>query len=153
MKQVAERWKKMCKAEKAKWCFDPPVPKIRKKRAAGYTGLSSCGRTVPPKSLAGSSEAGLGRDQGGATRSEGTAHDVPPVQSMDSAEGACADKASGEDSLELRPAKVPRPSSAPPPSIPEIASRQTANIAKTEPNGMHGNFQGASNSVSMQGIQ
>jgi hypothetical protein len=34
MKRVAETWQGMSKEERAKWCFDPPVPKGKKKRKA-----------------------------------------------------------------------------------------------------------------------
>jgi len=34
MKRVAETWQGMSKDERAKWCFDPPVPKGKKKRKA-----------------------------------------------------------------------------------------------------------------------
>jgi hypothetical protein len=34
MKRVAETWQGMSKDERAKWCFDPPVPKGKNKRKA-----------------------------------------------------------------------------------------------------------------------
>ena len=42
MKRVAETWQGMSKDERAKWCFDPPVPKGKKKRKASPV---ACART------------------------------------------------------------------------------------------------------------
>ena len=41
MKRVAEMWQGMSKEEKAKWCFDPPMPKGKKKRRASLMARAS----------------------------------------------------------------------------------------------------------------
>jgi hypothetical protein len=43
MKRVAEKWQQMTKDEKAKWCFDPPVPKILKGKKKRKTAMGAAG--------------------------------------------------------------------------------------------------------------
>jgi hypothetical protein len=119
MKQVAERWKNMCKVERAKWCFDPPVPKVRKKRSAAASRTApqlpgGCAQTAPAKSSI-SKDAGLQESVDGM---DGAAVGGQPSNGLGNPITL------GMDSLMSRPAKVPR--SLPPslPSLPELVSRQ-----------------------------
>lgn len=142
MKQVAEKWKQMCKAEKAKWCFDPPVPKVRKRRAmapgcSGPSPSNSSAQAALPHSLAGL-DAG---PEGVSHRSDDPALGAQLAQGVNTFESA--DKPIGADTLLSRPAKVPRLPSAPLPSVPELVSRQCILAGLESPNGAKAEAKGA----------
>ena len=124
----------MCKAEKAKWCFDPPVPKVRKRRAmasacSGPSPSNSAAQAAPPHSL-----AGLGAGPEGVShRSGDPALCAQLAQDVNTSERA--DKSIGADTLLSRPAKVPRLPSPPLPSVPELVSRQCILAGLETPNG------------------